>query len=104
MTTLIADILTLLGVLGATVAVAGVARSRSLYMQVHASTLLIMAGALVVLAAAFTTGTFDIIGRSILVAGFLILTAPVSSHAIARLHYLIESRGKGPASEATGGP
>lgn len=90
-----ADILTLLGLAGATIAVAGVARSRSVYMQIHASTVTVMAGAMFILAATLMSGDVAIIGRAILVAGFLLLTTPVSGHAIARLEYLTGSGGSG---------
>lgn len=101
----VADILALLGVAGATIAVLGVARSRSVYMQVHASTVAVMAGAMFLLAATLPSGEVDIIGRAILVAGLLLLTTPVSGHAIARLQYLMErsADGSGNAGDAQDG-
>lgn len=101
MSILIADILTLLSALAATVAVAGVARGRSVYVQIHAASLVMMVGAMVVLAAALTTGKGDIIGRAILVAAFLLLTTPVSSHALARLHHHTDA-GRQPPSDHSG--
>jgi multicomponent Na+:H+ antiporter subunit G len=104
MSLLIADILVLLGVAGATVAVVGIARSRSGYVQIHASTLTVMVGALVVLAAALTTGDGAIIGRSLLAAGVLLLTTPVSGHAMARLQFFLDGGAVPPGSPSPDQP
>lgn len=103
MTLVVADILALLGLAGATIAVIGVVRSRSVYIQIHASTLAVMVGAMFILAAAVTSGEGDMIGRAILVAGFLLLTTPVSGHAVARLQYLTAGAdGAGAAQDGDG--
>lgn len=103
---LLADVLVALGAAVATVAVVGVARSRSGYMQVHASTLSVVGGAMLILAAALTTGEGPLIGRSILVAAALLLTAAVSGHAVARLQFRMDQdaeRERAPAQRGDGG-
>lgn len=102
----LADILVALGAAVATVAVVGVARSRSGYIQVHASTLSAVGGAMLILTAALTTGEGALIGRSILVAAGLLLTAAVSGHALARLQYRMDHAAQSdrtPAQDGDGG-
>ena len=72
-----------LGLLSMTVAVIGTLRSDDVYVRVHAASKAIPFGAIAVLVAAVGTGDGALIGRAALVAAFLLVTAPVSSHVIA---------------------
>jgi monovalent cation/proton antiporter MnhG/PhaG subunit len=72
------------GLLYMTVSVIGTLRWRSLPMQIHAAGKSVMLGMLLILIASIGTGDVVLIRRAFLVLLFLLITAPVSSHAIAR--------------------
>lgn len=84
---LVADALMLLGVLGTTLGVYGLYRMPDIYTRLHAASKAAYLGIVVLLLALVTTGDGEIIAKSAVVAAFLVLTAPVGSHALARAAY-----------------
>jgi multicomponent Na+:H+ antiporter subunit G len=80
----VADALVLLGLVSVTVSVVGMVRMPSLLMRVHAAGQAVLVGVIIVLMGAVGSGQGKLIGRALLVAVFLLLTAPMSAHAIAR--------------------
>lgn len=80
----VADALVLAGLVVATVAVVGVIRLPDVYMKLHAAGKAASLAILTLALATVATGEAEIFLRSILAAFFLLLTAPVSAHAIAR--------------------
>lgn len=82
----VADALVLLGLVTMSLAVWGILRMPDLYSKLHASSKMTVLGlAPLVLAAGVNNGT--ILLRGLLVMAFLLLTAPVSSAAIARAYW-----------------
>ena len=87
----LADGLVFLGVLILTLALWGVLRMPDLYSSLHAASKAAALGlAPILIAAGIENGT--ILLRGLLVLGFLLLTTPVSSHAIARGYWRQQSR------------
>lgn len=82
------DLLIGLGVVIMTIAVYGMLRMPTLYTRLHAATKAVFLGVMPILLASFTTGEPGFIYRAILIGVFLILTTPVSAHAIAWAAYL----------------
>lgn len=72
-----------LGLLLVALAVLGLFRLPDVYMELHAATKAAALGVISLLAASVATGDAATMGRAALVAIFLLVTAPVSSHAIA---------------------
>lgn len=64
-------------------AVYGLLRLPDVYMQVHAAGKAAALGVIALLAASVATEDLATVGRAALVAGFLLITAPVGAHAIA---------------------
>jgi multicomponent Na+:H+ antiporter subunit G len=82
----LADALVILGLLVMTISLVGVLRMPELYTSLHAwSKATVLGVAPLLLAAGVESQT--ILLRGLLVLGFLVLTAPVSSHVIARAHW-----------------
>lgn len=96
----VADVLVLLGLVSVTVSVVGMVRLPGLLMRVQAAGQAVLVGVIIVLMAAVGTGQWPLIGRAVLVAVFLMLTAPMSAHAIARA----AQRERDAAREAEDGP
>ena len=80
----VADGLVVLGLVAMTVSMVGIIRMPGLLMRVHAAGQAVLVGVLLVLMGAVGTGQGTLMGRALLVGIFLMLTAPVSAHAIAR--------------------
>lgn len=91
-----------LGLVSMTIAVIGTLRSDDLYVQVQAAGKAIPFGVVAILVAAVGTGDGALIGRAALVAVFLLVTAPVSSHVIAWAAHETAEREDGPDGEARG--
>lgn len=94
-----AGAIALIGTLAMTVAVFGVVRFRDDYVRLHASSKGLVTGTLVVLAGTLATGDPDIVLRAALVAGFLVLTAPVGAHALAERIHRDRAAGAPPRNE-----
>jgi multicomponent Na+:H+ antiporter subunit G len=87
----LADALVILGLLVLTISLVSVLRMPELYTSLHAWSLATVLGvAPLPLAAGVESQT--ILLRGLLVLGFLVLTAPVASHVIARAHWRKEQR------------
>lgn len=80
----LADGLVVLGLVVMTIGVIGLYRMPDLYLRLHAASKAVVLGVVALAAASAATGDGAIIARAALIAGFLLLTTPVSAHAIAR--------------------
>jgi multicomponent Na+:H+ antiporter subunit G len=80
----LADGLVILGVLVMTVGVYGVIRMPDTYTKLHATSKTVFLGVISLCAASVATGDPAIIYRAVLIAGFLILTTPISAVVVAR--------------------
>jgi multicomponent Na+:H+ antiporter subunit G len=84
----VADVLAIallgLGLLLATVGLYGLLRMRSIFAQLHAAGLVTGPAVAVLLLASVATGTAEIITSAALVLVFVLVTSPLSSHAIAQ--------------------
>lgn len=92
----IADALVLAGVAVLTLAVWGLWRLPDTYARLHAASTATVGVALLLLAS-LTSGQLEMVVRALVVVGFLAITTPVGSHAIARLERELRAQGKGPA-------
>jgi monovalent cation/proton antiporter MnhG/PhaG subunit len=99
MATLLLDVLTIvllaLGSIVMTISVYGVFRMPDVYGQVHAAGMASGLGAVTILLASVATRDAATVSNAVLVIAFLLLTAPISSHAIAWAAY---RRGRKPTS------
>jgi monovalent cation/proton antiporter MnhG/PhaG subunit len=75
--------LLLLGLTIATVGLYGLLRRRDLFEQLHAAGLVTGSGAILLLLASLATGEARIVTSAFLVLVFILVTAPLSAHAIA---------------------
>ncbi|HWV38524.1 MAG TPA: monovalent cation/H(+) antiporter subunit G [Vulgatibacter sp.] len=80
-------LLVIVGLLLALVAAAGLLRLQDVYLRLQAASVGAI-GVTSILLASLGTGNGRIIVRALLVATFLVLASPVSSHAIARAAWL----------------
>jgi monovalent cation/proton antiporter MnhG/PhaG subunit len=76
--------LVLLGLTLATIGLYGLLRKPDIFHQLHAAGLVTNAAVLLVLLASFATGSAEIITSAVLVGGFVLVTSPLSGHAVAR--------------------
>lgn len=76
--------LLLLGLTLMTISVYGVLRLPGIYSQLHAQSLATGPGVIAVLASSIATENVAIITAAALAIAFIVLTSPVSGHAIAR--------------------
>lgn len=81
------DALVLLGLFALTVGVYGVLRMPDTYLKLHAASKAVFLGAIPLLIAAVATGDPEIIYRAVLIATLLLLTTPISAHAITKAAY-----------------
>jgi monovalent cation/proton antiporter MnhG/PhaG subunit len=85
-----------LGLTLATIGLYALLRKPDIFHQLHAAGLVSNAALLLVLLASFATGSAEIITSAVLVAGFVLITAPLSGHAVARAAWRLQHR---PADE-----
>lgn len=83
-----ADALVLLGLVVMTVGVAGLFRMPDVYTQLHAASKAVFLGVIAFAVASVASGEGPVIARAALITVFLVLTTPVSAHAIARAAHL----------------
>jgi len=83
----LAVVLLALGSIIMTISVYGVARMPDVYSQLHAAGMASGLGAITILLASIATRDAGTITDAVLVIAFLLLTAPISSHAIAWAAY-----------------
>ncbi len=93
---LMGSALVLLGLTLATIGLYALLRKPDIFHQLHAAGLVTNAALLLVLLASFATGSAEIITSAVLVAGFVLVTAPLSGHAVAQAAWRREHR---PADE-----
>jgi multicomponent Na+:H+ antiporter subunit G len=84
MTTVLADVLIVLGLVIITVGVYGVVRLPDVYTQLHAASKAAFLGVAALLLSAAVRGDGAIIARAVLIVALLTVTTPVAAHAIAR--------------------
>ena len=82
-----ADALVLLGLCALTVGVYGVIRMPGTFLKLHASSKAVFLGVIPLLVAAAATGDPATIYRAVLIATLLVLTTPISAHAITKAAY-----------------
>lgn len=80
----VGGVLLFLGLALMTISLYGVLRQRDTYHQLHAQGLATGPGVIAVLASSIGTENAAIITFAVLAIGFVVLTSPVSGHAIAR--------------------
>lgn len=80
-------VLIVVGVLVTVLSIYGVVRMTGLYARLHAASKASVMGTVAILAASIGTRDGAMIGRAIVVALFLLLTAPIAAHAIANAAY-----------------
>ena len=86
----VADALVLLGLVVMTIGVIGVQRLPDVYLQLHAASKAVFLGIIALVGASVATEDAAIMARGLLIAAFLLLTTPVSAHAIGRAAHLRE--------------
>lgn len=91
-----ADALVVVGVVVMTVGVYGVIRMPDTYTRLHAASKMVVLGVISLLLASGVTGDPAIILRAILIGGLLLLTTPVSAHAVGRAAFLRRERMRAP--------
>jgi multicomponent Na+:H+ antiporter subunit G len=98
-----AVILVVLGLLVLTIAVLGIYRMPDVYMEIQATAKGAALGIVALALAALLLGDGPTIARTILIVVFLLITAPLSSHALVRAAYRDDEpmyRGEGKEEEA----
>lgn len=82
--TVVGTALLVLGLLLATVGLYGLLRRPQIFLQLHASGLVSGPASLLVLLASLATARPEIITSALLIAAFVLVTAPLSGHAVGR--------------------
>lgn len=90
------DALVLLSLFITTVVIFGLFRMPDIYTQLHAASKAIVLGTIPMLLSIALLGDTTITVRALLIGCFILLTAPVSSHAIARAAFLQRESMRGP--------
>jgi multicomponent Na+:H+ antiporter subunit G len=90
----LADALVVLGVGIMTLGVYGVVRMPDVYTRLHAASKAVVLGVISLALASLITGEAAIVARVLLIGAVLLLTTPVSAHAIGRGAYLEGERMK----------
>jgi len=76
--------LVMLGLLLATIGLYGLLRMRDIFHQLHPAGLITGPAVIVVLLASVASGSAEIITSAVLVILFVLITSPLSTHAIAQ--------------------
>ena len=84
----VGDGLALFGTAILVLSVYGIVRMPDIYSRLHAASKAGVAGVMPILLAVALLGGAELLGRTILVAAFLLLTTPVSAHILARAAFL----------------
>ena len=96
----IAEAFVVLGVVVVSIGVYGIVWLPDVYNKLHAASKVVVLGLVSFLAAAcFATGDPQVIMRAALIGAFLLLTTPVSAHAIGRAAYLRDQRMRASGSD-----
>lgn len=86
-----ADVAAVLGLIVMTIGVAGLFRMPDVYLQLHAASKAVVLGVIAIGFAIAASGDGATVARVVLIAGALVLTSPVATHAIARAAYRREA-------------
>ena len=81
---IVGTVLVMLGLLLATIGLYGLLRMRDIFHQLHPAGLITGPAVIVVLLASVASGSADIITSAVLVILFVLITSPLSTHAIAQ--------------------
>lgn len=84
---LVGDMLVLSGVTALSLAIFGLIRVPSFFVKLHAATKGVVLGVALTLASGLSAGDWGIAVRALLVAAFMVWTAPAAAHALARRAY-----------------
>lgn len=87
---LLSGALILAGLFVLTFSIYGILKMPDIYTRIHAASKAAFLGIMPFLVAAMLTGNLAMITRSILIAVFLILTTPISTHIIGQAAYLTD--------------
>jgi multicomponent Na+:H+ antiporter subunit G len=87
-------VLLALGLLLATIGLYGLLRMPDIFHQLHPAGLVTGPAVIVVLLASAATGSAEIITSAALVFLFVLITAPLSGHAIAQAAYRAQGQGE----------
>ena len=90
------DGLVLLGLFIMTMAVIGIFRMPDIYTQLHAASKAVVLGVIPMLLSIALLADSTIAVRALLIGLFILLTTPVSAHAIGRVAFLRRESMKGP--------
>jgi multicomponent Na+:H+ antiporter subunit G len=92
------DSLVLLGLFIMTLAIVGILRMPDIYTQLHAASKAVVLGVIPMLLSIALLAESTIAVRALLIGFFILLTTPVSTHAIGRAAFLKREAMKGPDS------
>jgi multicomponent Na+:H+ antiporter subunit G len=88
------DVLAVLGTASISLAIGWVLRASNPIMKIHAASKAVVTGALLIVVASCLTGQWDVALRALLVGVFLLVTSPISAHALARLALTTRESGR----------
>ncbi|MGE3510398.1 MAG: monovalent cation/H(+) antiporter subunit G [Vicinamibacterales bacterium] len=88
------DALALLALASMTAAVVGITRGRDVYVRVRAASQGVLLGVLPLVVTLCLTGNGAVAARGVLLLAVLLFTTTISSHAVGRLEFLREQRGR----------
>jgi multicomponent Na+:H+ antiporter subunit G len=83
----VADVLVVFGTFIVTIGVYGIIRMPDTFTRLHAASKSVFLGLITLLLASTMTGEPDIIFRVVMIAFFLLMTTPVSSHVIGKAYF-----------------
>lgn len=92
----LADALVIFGTFIVTIGVYGIIRMPDTFTRLHAASKSVFLGLISLLVASTVTGEPDIIFRVALIAFFLLMTTPVSSHVIGKAAFVRRERMRTP--------
>ncbi|HWV35273.1 MAG TPA: monovalent cation/H(+) antiporter subunit G [Thermomicrobiales bacterium] len=98
MSAYIYDVFVVLGLLVMTLGVFGIIRMPDLYMKLHAASKTVVLGVMVLALTATALHEESVVARTILLCLILVVTTPVSSHAVGRAGFLLHERMSSPGA------
>ncbi|HEV2819093.1 MAG TPA: monovalent cation/H(+) antiporter subunit G [Solirubrobacteraceae bacterium] len=94
-----AGVLVVLGLIMLTLAVVGIYRMPDVYTEIQATAKGAALGIVALALAALLTGDGPVVARAVLIAVFLVITAPLAAHALVRAAYLSDESMYGGGAE-----
>lgn len=95
---IIADVFVVIGLLFMTLGVVGLVRMPDVYTQLHAASKAVFLGIISLAVSAALVGSTAVSLKAVLLSVLVLLTTPVSAHAIARAAYLHRDRMSSPGA------